>query len=170
MLMLWLYFMVNIVDTCKNFPDLQKLSGQHCWCADGVFVTLCSIYVHTCVFRVAHRQWITQCIVVMSSAVLLNHCSLSFFLFYWKFTLKWWLTLSRVLLSFIGFDQFAIKRPYISLTQGIVRMSHQQYVSCILAVLCSAVFCCLFFYSSHALVWLNCSDQYYSSALYATRV
>ena len=24
----------------KNFPDLQKLSGQHCWLADGVFATL----------------------------------------------------------------------------------------------------------------------------------
>ena len=23
-----------------NFPDLQKLSGQHCWRADGVFATL----------------------------------------------------------------------------------------------------------------------------------
>ena len=132
---------------------MQKLSGQHCWCADGVFVTLCSIYVHTCVFRVAHRQWITQCIVVMSSAVLLNHCSLSFFLFHWKFTLKWWLTLSRVLLFFIGFDQFANKRPYISLTPGIVHMSHQQYVSCILAVLCSAVFCCLFFI--HHMHWFG---------------
>ena len=25
---------------CKNFPDLQKVSGQHCSRTDGVFVTL----------------------------------------------------------------------------------------------------------------------------------
>ena len=35
--------------------------------------------------------------------------------FHWKFTLKWLLTLSRLLLFFIGFDQFANKRSNIEL-------------------------------------------------------
>ena len=35
-----LYFMVNFVNTRKNFQDAQKLYGQKCQHADKVFGTL----------------------------------------------------------------------------------------------------------------------------------
>ena len=38
--MFWLDFRVNFVDTRKNFPDAQKLSGRQCRRADGVFLPL----------------------------------------------------------------------------------------------------------------------------------
>jgi len=38
--MFWLDFSVNFVDTRKNFPDAQKLSGRQCRRADGVFLPL----------------------------------------------------------------------------------------------------------------------------------
>ena len=34
------HFMDNFVNTRKNFPDAQKLSGRHCRRADEVFGTL----------------------------------------------------------------------------------------------------------------------------------
>ena len=34
------FFGANFVDTCKNFPDAQKLSGRQCRHADGVFLPL----------------------------------------------------------------------------------------------------------------------------------
>ena len=35
-----LHFMVNFVNTHKNFQDAQKLSGRQCRRADGVFLPL----------------------------------------------------------------------------------------------------------------------------------
>ena len=43
--MFWLDFRVNFVNTRKNFPDAQKLSGRQCRCADGVFLPLVTHWV-----------------------------------------------------------------------------------------------------------------------------
>ena len=39
------HFMDNFVNTRKNFPDSQQLSGRHCRRADEVFGTLVHMYV-----------------------------------------------------------------------------------------------------------------------------
>ena len=48
-LMLRLHFMGNFVNTRKNFPDAQKLSGRQCRRADEVFGTLLESRVAKCV-------------------------------------------------------------------------------------------------------------------------
>ena len=38
--MFMFHFMANFVNTRKNFPDAQKLSGRQCRHADGIFLPL----------------------------------------------------------------------------------------------------------------------------------
>ena len=74
MLMLRLYFMVKIVDMCKNFPDSQKVSNDKT--PTKVFETLVKVTPQ----RILPNSWLPRCCLWFSPSP--HFCSFSISLFF----------------------------------------------------------------------------------------